>query len=273
MKKKYFPILCTFLGVGSVCLLLIPWLVQHPASVNVPTEHVITQIATIDSLLAGVYDGETTLDELSRYGNFGIGTFDKLDGEMVVLDGVFYQIKSDGGVYLPNMNMMTPFASVVSFGINGTTKRNVSIPLDNASLHRMIDEMISNKNIPVAIRLKGRFSLVRTRSVPPQQKPYKPLVEVTKTQPEFDLGTLDGDVVGFRLPEYVRGINVSGYHLHFLSADRKSGGHVLHLTMDSGTVELDPVHRFEVILPKTISMFIDADLSKDRSDELEKVEK
>ena len=232
----------------------------------------ITQIATIDSLLAGVYDGETTLEELRRYGDFGIGTFQSLDGEMVLLDGVFYQVKGDGHVYRPELRTTVPFAAVLPFPTE-TIKAEIDTPVDSMALYRRIDELAPNPNVPIAVRLKGRFAGVRTRSVPAQEKPYKPLVEVTKNQPEFELGTLEGDVVGFRLPPYVRGINVPGYHLHFLSRDRKQGGHLLRLNMESGTIEIGTTYRFQVILPEKISGFSEANLSKDRSEELEKVEK
>ena len=33
------------------------------------------QVATISSLLAGAYDGDTTVDEMLRHGDFGLGTF------------------------------------------------------------------------------------------------------------------------------------------------------------------------------------------------------
>lgn len=234
----------------------------------------ITQVATIDSLLAGVYDGETTLEELSRYGNFGIGTFQGLDGEMVLLDGEFYQVKADGGVHRPELRVTTPFASVAPFP---TRTKNIVTqivePMDFEALCEKIDALAPNPNVPVLVKLNGRFSNVRTRSVPAQEKPYPPLVEVTRHQPEFELGTLAGDVVGFRLPQYVRGINVPGYHLHFLCENRKRGGHLLQLRMDSGTIELSEVHRFEVLLPKSVTDFAAVDLSRDRSEELEKVEK
>ena len=57
------------------------------------------QYATINSLLAGVFDGDLTIAKLKRHGDLGIGTFNALDGEMLALDGQFYQIRSDGHVY------------------------------------------------------------------------------------------------------------------------------------------------------------------------------
>lgn len=232
----------------------------------------ITQIATIDSLLAGVYDGEMTLEELGRYGNFGIGTFQSLDGEMVLLDGNFYQVKADGKVYRPNPAMTTPFASVLFFP-EQTIRLDIDRPTDFEALCREMDRSAPNTNVPIAVRIEGRFSKVRTRSVPAQAKPYKPLAEVTKHQPEFDFDSVDGVIVGFRLPDYVRGINVPGYHLHFLDSERKQGGHLLHLDMETGTAEIGQAHHFRIVLPEKVSAFSDVDFSKDRSEELEKVEK
>lgn len=232
----------------------------------------ITQIATIDSLLAGVYDGETTLEQLGKCGDFGIGTFQSLDGEMVLLGGVFYQIKADGRVERPPLETTTPFASVFVFP-EKTAKINIESTQDYETLCRNIDESFSNVNIPLAVKMEGRFSQVRTRSVPAQEKPYKPLSEITKNQPEFELGTVEGTVVGFRLPPYVRGINVPGYHLHFLTRDRDAGGHLLQLHMERGTVEIAKGHQFRVVLPRDIAEFSQVDLSLDRSEELERVEK
>lgn len=232
----------------------------------------IVQVATIDSLLAGVYDGETSLEELGRYGDFGIGTFQSLDGEMVLLDGIFYQVKGDGRVYRPDPGTTVPFASVFPFPETAIAEE-LDTPSDFESICRTIDQWAPNRNVPIAVRIHGRFTKVRTRSVPAQEKPYKPLVEVTKNQPEFEFGPVEGDVVGFRLPPYVRGINVPGYHLHFLSRDRKQGGHLLRLEMEKGTLRIAPSHRFQVILPRQVADFSKVDLSEDRSEELEKVEK
>lgn len=255
-----------FLAAG---LVLAP---RPPGTMAPVSENGITQIATIDSLLAGVYDGETTLEELRGYGDFGIGTFQSLDGEMILLDGLFYQVKGDGKVYRPEPSTTSPFAAVLPFEGDIVTTA-VEASLDYEALCREIDRLSPNPNVPIAVHLKGRFTGVRTRSVPAQTKPYKPLAEVTKDQPEFELGTVEGEVVGFRLPPYVRGINVPGYHLHFLTHDRKRGGHLLRLGMESGEVRILQAHRFRILLPQRIVDFAEVDLSKDRSDELEKVEK
>ncbi len=230
----------------------------------------ITQVATINSLLAGVYDGSMSLGELKKHGDFGIGTFDRMDGELLLMDGTVYQVRADGKVYLPPDSKTTPFASVCFFQTDRVEE--VRTPLDFPALCAFIDRMSPNRNLFAAIRIRGKFSAVKTRSVPVQNRPYKPLSEVTKTQPEFELGTVSGTVVGYRLPQYVKGVNVPGYHLHFLSADGQRGGHLLNLRLESGTVEVDELNRFYMILPKLSDDFGKADLGRDRSKELKQVE-
>ncbi len=229
----------------------------------------ITQIATIDSLLAGVYDGSETLGNLKRYGDLGIGTIDKLDGEMLMLDGTVYQVRADGKVYRPSDDRTTPFASVVDF----KPEKFIDLPL-NIKFKQLLDFMdkhASNPNAMTAIHIKGEFTWMRTRSVPAQQKPYRPLAEVTRTQPEFKFEKVSGDLVGFRLPAYVKGINVPGWHLHFITADRTHGGHVLDFELKTGSLELVEVYDFRMILPRD-SAFAKSDLSLDRSQELHEAE-
>jgi acetolactate decarboxylase len=234
-------------------------------------QNTITQFSTIDALVAGAYDGQVLCGKLGDYGDFGIGTFDRLEGEMVLLDGRVYQVKADGGVYRPGPGMKTPFASVTRF-VPGQRVRLES-GLDFAGLQALVDQRVGNTNLPYAIQVKGRFRTVKTRSVPAQQKPYPPLVEVTKNQPTFEMGEISGTLIGFRLPAYFKGINVPGYHVHFLSDDASKGGHLLQFTLESGTVEIATCPRLMLVLPEGSGDFGQLDLSKDRSHEVEKVEK
>jgi acetolactate decarboxylase len=134
------------------------------------------------------------------------------------------------------------------------------------------DRLLPTLNVFYALKITGTFQIMTTRSVPSQQKPYKPLSEVVKTQPVFTMRNVEGTVVGFRCPSYVKGINVSGYHLHFLTADRKAGGHVLDFKVEKATMELDETREFLLILPSD-KAFFSADLATDREKELKAVEK
>lgn len=231
----------------------------------------LTQVATIDGLLAGVYDGEVSLGDLSKKGDFGLGTYQALDGEMVLLDGIFYQIRDDGSVHHPPSETLTPFAAVVAFDPTFFAELPAG---DFDALAAHLDTLIPDQNQFVAIRIDGHFAAIRTRSVPAQTPPYPPLVEVVKTQPLFDFENVKGTLVGLRCPPFVTGLNVPGYHFHFLTENREAGGHVLTLSMTRGQLSADTVTKqFEVILPQTTTHSDTVDLSGDYSRALESAEK
>lgn len=257
MKKGFF---------GSLLLVVIFGLA---GCLSAPVD-TVTQVSTIDALLAGVYDGHMACGELLKNGNFGIGTFDGLDGEMVVLDGTVYQVKADGRVYTPGPRLTTPFAAVVRFQPDRAL--TVEDPLSYDDLKKLLDKEVPDQNIFCGIRIDGRFSFMKTRSVPAQKKPYPTLVEVTKNQPVFEMTDVTGTIVGFRCPPYVKGINVAGYHLHFISRDRTSGGHILAFNSEDAAIRIDACNRFLLVLPKTSDAFSSTDLNIDRESELEKVE-
>jgi len=241
------------------------------SSCSTTQQNTVTQISTIDAILAGAYDGQMKCEELMSYGDFGIGTFHRLDGEMILLDSKLYQVRYDGTIRSPLMSWTTPFAAVVEFAPDITT--GVCKGADFHGLEKIVDEAVPNMNIFCAVKVNGRFSAMKTRSVPPQEKPYPPLTEVTKNQQVFSFQNVSGTIVGFRSPPYVKGINVPGYHLHFISDDTKSGGHVLQFTVEEGTAEIDICNRLLMILPEGGGEFGQIDLSRDRSRDLEKSER
>lgn len=129
--KKYVKVL---LVCFIVCALL------TGCTGNTPAQDTLYQVSTLDSLMQGVYDGELMLEELLQRGDFGIGTFDALDGEMVILDGW--------------------------------------------------------------------------------------------------------------CPDYLSGINLAGYHLHFLSEDHTMGGHLLECSIENAAISIDTVTQFQMLLPQ-----------------------
>mgnify|MGYP003604000536 CR=1 FL=1 len=235
-----------------------------------PAGNTVFQVSTIDALLAGVYDGDFTVADLRRHGDQGIGTYDNLDGEMVLLDGDFYQIKADGRVYRPDPRGEVPFAAVCAF----RPEKTFAIPggADMGAVEALVDREAPNQNQFCAIRIDGQFKTMKTRSVPAQHRPFPPLKEIAATQPVFDLENIPGTVVGFRCPVYVGGVNVPGYHLHFLSQDRARGGHILAFELVTGTAQVDLLDRFTMKLPDTAD-FAEVDLAKDRQQDLKGVEK
>ena len=150
------------------------------------------------------------------------------------------------------------------------------VPLKKAGnfkeLTALIDQNLPTKNIFYAIKIEGRFSRVKARSVPRQTRPYPPLAQAVEKQAVFNFKDVEGTILGFRCPVYIKGVNVPGYHLHFLTKDRRAGGHVLDCSLKNVTVQIDPIHQFTLVLPKDKD-FYRLDLDKDKSKELKKVEK
>jgi len=230
----------------------------------------LMQVSTIDALLAGAYDGQMTLKQLKEYGDLGLGTFDALEGEMIVIDGKIYQARVDGAVYEMPKDATTPFAAVVNFDADQAAL--LQGPMSDDALQAQIDKLAPNKNLFLAIRADGIFPTMKVRSVPKQKKPYPPLAEVVTHQAVFEYTNVTGTVLGFRCPAFVKGINVPDYHLHFISKDRKIGGHILDLTLKNVALQLDACNQLQLVLTDQ-EHFGNLDLSQDRSHELEKVEK
>jgi acetolactate decarboxylase len=231
---------------------------------------VLTQVSTIDALMTGVYDGETTLASLREKGDFGLGTFNNLDGEMVLLDGRWYRVTSTGAVEHPGPETKTPFAAVIFF------KADRKIPLERGidfqEFVTRTDKLLPTQNIFYAIKITGTFEVVKARSVPRQKKPYRPMDDVVKNQSLFHLPKVEGTIVGFRCPPYAKAINVPGYHLHFISQDGKSGGHVLDFKIEKAVMEVDETREFHLVLPAD-EAFSHANLSPDRGKTLHGIER
>ena len=234
-------------------------------------EDAVTQVSTLEALIEGAYDGVVSYEDLSAYGDFGIGTFSGLDGEMLGFDGDFYQVKADGVAYEVSGTMATPFAAVCFFDTDMQDAISGNTSYEDFKLH--VDGFLPTVNVFHAIRVDGVFDYVKTRSVPGQQKPYPPLTEVTANQPEFEFHDVTGTLVGFRCPDYVAGINVAGYHMHFLTEDRTAGGHVLDFTIADADVYVDTSTSFQMLLPGEGSDFYEMGLSGASEEDVEKVEK
>ena len=224
---------------------------------HIPHREILYQASTIQALSAGDYDGQITLCELKKHGDFGLGTFQGLEGEMVVLNGLFYQVKVDGRVHLVNTAEGIPFAQITFFDIDKTFA--VDNELNYAGLNQHLDKLLSSRNIFYAVKVSGLFKYVKTRSVPKQAKPYPRLDQAVKEQKVFEFHNIKGTIVGFRSPEYSKSFSVGGYHLHFISEDRRSGGHLLDFQASRVKIEIDETADFYLSLP-TNQEFLGLDL-------------
>ncbi len=208
------------------------------------------QASTLGALQKGLYDGDVSYAELGERGDTGLGTFKGLDGEMIALDGVFYQIKTDGKVYVVDGSATAPFAMVTFFEADLEARPGQG--MDYEGLQAFIDGMLPSRNIFYAIEVEGRFDHVQARSVPAQEKPYPPLSDAVAQQTVFELEGAEGTLVGFWCPAYLGEINAPGYHLHFITADRSAGGHVLDLRLGDVTVHIDETPGFFMQLPERL---------------------
>ncbi|MEX2256086.1 MAG: acetolactate decarboxylase [Acidimicrobiia bacterium] len=215
-------------------------------------EHTAFQAGTLDALMAGRFDGDATLGDLLEHGDLGIGTIQHLDGELAVLDGDAWVIAADGRVRPVPPETRTPFAVVCHF--TPTARASVSEPLDLRALHRTLDDLAPANAPLLAVRVDGRFADLRLRSVHAQDPPYPPLSDVVEHQTEWAVPAATGTLLGFRFPDATAGVEVPGYHLHFLSDDRRVGGHVLDLTRVEGEVALDPGAELHIELPAHVGL-------------------
>lgn len=229
----------------------------------------VFQYSTINALMEGLYQGTISYGELFEHGDFGLGTFDALDGEMVAVDGHFYQIKQDGKLSVVSAEQTAPFAVLVKF--RPDLKFKVDSALDYHQLLEQIGNKLESVNFIYAMRVDAFFDSVEVRIAPRQCKPYPVLTEAAKEQPEFTYSNLRGTICGFRFPAYTSAINVPGYHMHFVDQARTIGGHVLDAKMHDVAIEIEQLSGFFVQLP-TSSEFMAADLSADHSKEIRAAE-
>ena len=231
---------------GSLAMIQPAW--HHVSGSNDHRAGELYQTSLMSALMAGIYEGEMTYGEIRKHGDFGLGTFNDLDGEMVGFDGTFYQLRSDGSARPVTDDQKTPFAAVTFF--QPEQDLDLVQPMTKSDLLAMI-EKATDANLFNAVRVDGVFDEVRTRTVQRQARPFPPLTEATKHQTENIFTNVEGTLAGFRSPTYAQGIGVAGFHLHFLRQDKYAGGHALDFRLRAGKVQICTVHDLRVDLPTT----------------------
>jgi acetolactate decarboxylase len=258
-------------------------LVDHAEKVGEPIGHVITkalaeylqvshhtlyQVSTATALVEGIYQGAVRIGTLRAHGDLGLGTFENLDGEMVVVDGRFFHVRSDGSVRECEDDELSPFAVVTRF--EPEAEASLAECPDLNHLTTQFDRLRQSDNVFFALRVDGHFDYVHARAMC-RTKEGVPLVQVAAVQPEFEFHDLQGTLVGFWTPEYAKMLNVPGYHLHFLSADRKQGGHLLQCRGSHLRLQIQREGDYRVALPETED-FLKADLRRDPTADLTRAE-
>ncbi len=225
--------------------------------------------APVNALVEGLYEEKIPFTEIKRHGDFGLGTFDDLDGEMVMLDGQIFQINSAGRVLRVPDNALTPFACVTfykPFSFD-SLRQEMAYPqfLD------WLNTLLPSPNLFYALRIDGTFTYIKTRSVPKQDN-YRPLVEVAKEQPTFEFHNITGTLAGFFTPTYMSSLSVPGMHLHFLSEDFQHGGHLLECCPRNIRVGVQALDHLELALPLSLD-YLTHEFHRDIAEDLNKAEK
>lgn len=232
-------------------------------------DQTVFQTSTVNALMEGASTGEMTMGELKTHGDFGLGTFDGLDGEMIELDGKVFQVRADGHARPVEDSTRTPFATVSFFKADESAQ--LDRPCDQAEMLATVATMLPSQNIFHALRIEGRFDYVKTRAVAKQDKSVG-LEQAAREEPVFEFHDVEGTIVGFFTPDYLRGVNLPGYHLHFITADRSAGGHMLDCRTAHVTIKIHHTPEFELGTPGT-EEFLKADLSRDHTAAIRKIER
>ena len=259
-----------FLTVLLVSLLVFSSVASSEQDTNLKDK--LFQVALLQSLMQGEYDGVITVKDLKAYGDTGIGTFQSVNGELIALDGNVYQAIWDGSVKIASDDETVPFANVTFFDADVTREH-----VNAASIEELKDFLTSiakehGRNQFYMAKITGRMPSITVRSELAQNEPYRHLNDALKTdQREFSYENVDGTVVALYCPDYMDGLNTPGWHLHFISENKEKGGHVLTLSVKDCTVNLDVISEFVMVVPNRES-FNDKDLASDMSKAIEEVE-
>ena len=258
LKKKCALLMTAAFLAGSVGYAT-PALVEREA---------IAQVALLQSLAQGYFGGTVTVRDLRELGDIGIGTFEGLNGEMIVLDGTVYQALGDGRVVVADNSVIIPYATVTFFDDDIAVKlENIA---DKASFEAALNKKVAEYggNSFYMVKMRAKFSSILFRSEYGSEKPYPTLAEALKDkQTEFVAKDISGTLVGLYCPNYMGGLNTPGWHFHFISDDRKQGGHILELSLKEGTIHFDKTDKFNMVLHDDKN-FHKMNLAKDMSEDI-----
>lgn len=231
----FFMLLVCVAGVGCARR-------EAPQAQGIDT---VTVVSLLDDFKKGAYEGRISFAELLQHGRFGIGTVDGLDGEMMILNGRVYRFDVAGKASVLDPTNTTPSATVTFF--EPDTKFDVGELSDDVFRKTMDWKRPPGVGL-VAFRITGLFDVVKTRSVPRQSQPYRPLSAVATNTVESEWRDTAGTMIGFYFPDALKDVNWPGYHLHFIDKERERGGHVLSFKLRQGRIDMDPCSALYVMM-------------------------
>ncbi len=236
-------------------------------------ENVMYQVSTLQALMLGYSRAVISVGKLIENGDTGLGTFEDVNGEMIVMDGKCYRADNRGNVAEVSPETGVPFAAVAK--LYGNQKFSLeSIPdmkSIQAELTRRIEEVFGLNSMHI-VRIDGFFEKVDARSEAPYRSHHITLKQIlSQTQEAFVFENIRGSLVGVYFPDYMDGINMPGWHLHFLSEDRTKGGHVFDVSILEGNARVDKISSMFINIPKEAA-FDTYSLKEDLEAEIKAVE-
>jgi acetolactate decarboxylase len=227
-------------GLGAVVL----WLMPQICAAQDTRE--IYQVSSREAMAVGRFDDGPTIETLKKHGDFGLGTFDGFDGELILVNGKAYQARVDGPPKIADDSARSPFALVTFFKPSQTMV--VHEKTDLAGLEQLIVGAMPSRKIYCAIRVTANFKSIKSRSVPVQHRPYPTLIQALEQEHVLNLSDTEATMVGFWSPPVMAEMSGGGLHLHFISADGDYGGHVLNCEFAQAKVEIEPIRHIEITL-------------------------
>lgn len=234
------------------------------------TQYKIYHFSIADSLLNSNFEGSTTIKEIKEVGDFGLGTLNDIDGEMIMINQHVYTMGGDGRARLVHDDEKTPIAVVNFFKKDLTFKLGGNLNYDQ--LINKIDSLLPTENIFYAIKIQGEFKRIIVRTISKLSKPYPSLDEIKNKMVIHDYENVEGIMFGYKSPPFIEGISVPGYHFHFIDNDFSKGGHVYDIELVDGVIDIQLIHSFDVKLEKSKD-FYQLNLNKNMNEELMKLEK
>ena len=207
----------------------------------------IYQYSLLNALMDGVSEDGITATKLATKGNQGLGTFSRMNGELLFLDGIVYQLQAEGNVREAGPDDQIPFAVSTNF----VPQQTKSVQLkDKNDVDALLDEFNNHsKNLFMTYRLNGTFDYLKCRTVRGQEYKGQPLSELGKKQSVETYEKVEGTIIGFRTPKNWQGFGVAGEHLHFINSARTAGGHVLEAQAKEVEMQMALASNVHIELP------------------------
>lgn len=210
--------------------------------------NVLTQYSLVSAIIEGVGSNGISVEKALSHGDHGLGTFQHMDGEMVMIDGRVYQYTCDGKAHQVNDTETLPFVQVTRF--QPTSILHFPL-LDKSSIPELLLKNHPNTiNLFHSVKVEGFFRKVKLHVVRKQQYEGQPGAELLKNMHHIEMNDVAGTAFGFRSPTFTgSGLSVPGLHLHFVSADRQLGGHAMEMEVSNATLSSSVISRFDLELP------------------------